>query len=488
MLNQLLNRESTSLSATKTGLKLNEWAPIKSLPKRYQDEILNRSKVKEFSAGEVIFVIEADDEDDFYLLEGAVQFIDGSRRVVETLEHSGEQSLELIDHHRPRIYTAKATQNCKVFVTRRTFSDTLNSASAGKQAIPEVEVNEIEMEGSGNWMLSMLSSSVFSSLPPENLQKIFINMDTSKVAAGTTIVEQGIQGKNFYLIQHGECVITQQDASGVKKVLSHLSSGETFGERSLISGAASDISVEMKSDGILMMLPKESFNQLVQQPLLNTVSIEKANTLISEGAAWIDVRTKAEYQTQAIKDSTNIDLENLYTAIKDLSPNKTYILCGNSESHAMTSAFLLSIHGFTVYSLSSSIKAYLASNTDAQVSIQKVAQEAIPIPVLESTVADEIPLATQAESTLELTIEQTPQIKVNTAAITKNMQNLSLDIEQQIRKEINDLFILKQKELEFEIEQRFKQYHQVTAKLMKKKLDDLTLVQQVQAKLAAKKS
>ena len=485
MLNQLLSRNSTGLSATMAGLHLNEWAPINNLPKRYQDEILNRSEVVEYAAGKIIFMVKDDDEKDYYLLEGAVELISPKGDPIKTVEHSGQQALELIDHNRPRIQTAKATKDCKVFVTRRTFFDTLNSGNAGKQALPEVEVNEIDMEGSGNWMLHMLNSSVFSNLPPENLQQIFISMDTVKVPAGTAIVKQDKLGDYFYLIQHGDCVITQQKDGREKKELYRLSAGETFGERSLISDEPSDVAVEMLSDGVVMRISKDSFNELVKDPLLDQVSIDEANSLIGEGASWIDVRSADQYQEQAIKDSINIDLENIYTAVKGLNTNKKYILCGDSASHAMASAFLLSIKGFTVYSLSTSVAEYLESNVDAGINVQQEAQQEVPDPILETTVDDEsLPLLAAEE--LEKTADQPPQIRVNTDAIAENMQNISKDLELQIRKEINDITILKQKELEQEINLRFKKYHMVTARLMKKKLDDLELVYKVQAKLGNK--
>ena len=488
MLNQLLNRDSSGLSASITGLQLNEWAPICNLPKRYQDEILNRSEVKEYKAGEMIFMAKGNDEKDYYLFEGSVEFINEKREQVKTTRHSGQQSLELIDHQRPRIYTVKAEENCKVFVTRRTFFDTLNSANSGKASLPEVEVSEIDMEGSGNWMLHMLNSSVFSNLPPENLQQIFINMDTVKVPAGSVIVKQGKPGDYFYLIQHGDCVISQQGKNGEKKELYHLGTGETFGERSLITGESSDVSVEMLSDGVVMRISKDNFNELVKEPLLDQISIDEANSLIEAGASWIDVRDADQYREQAIKNSLNIGLNNIYTAVKGLNINTKYVLCGNSPSHAMASAFLLSIKGFTVYSLSTSVEEYLESNPDAEISVQQVETQEAPVPVLETTVDEEhIPLLAETEQ-LEETADQPPQIKVNTVAISENIENISRDLEVQIRKEINDLFILKQKELEQEVSDKFKKYHLVTARIMKKKLDDLELVYQVQSKLRNKKT
>lgn len=486
MLNNLLNRDFSSLPASTAELQLSEWLPIVDLPKRHQDEILSRSEVVEYASGDIVFMNGDDDEKDFYLLEGSIEFVNSLGEQIQLLEHSGQQSLELIDHHKPRTFTARTKQHCKVFVTRRTFFDTLNSASGGKEKIPELDVSEIDMEGSGNWMLHLLNSSVFSILPPENLQQIFINMESIRVPAGTLIVEQGVPGEYFYLLQDGECLITHRNDSGEKKKLSKLSSGETFGERSLISEEPSDVEIEMLTNSFVMRIHKDNFDALVKEHILSAVSIDKANSLVDEGAIWIDVRSPEKYRESAIKNSINMDLNKVYTALKGLNLEKKYIICGDSKLHAMTSAFMLSVNGFSVSSLSVSVSSYLESNADSSISVQEVAKKEIPAPVLETTMdVEEIPLLADIE-TIEKAEDDPPQIRINPESVVENMQALSCDFELQMRKEINDLFILKQKELESEVNARFKKYHLVTAQIMKKKLDDLEKIYAVQSKLSNK--
>ena len=486
MLNHLLNRDSSSLSASVVELRLNEWLPIINLPKRHQDEILNRSEVVEYAPGNIVFMNEDDDEKDFYLLEGSIEFVNSLGEQVQFQEHSGQKSLELLDHHKPRVFTARAKQHCKVFVTRRTFFNTLNSASGGEQKIPELDVSEIDMEGSGNWMLHLLNSSVFSMLPPENLQQIFISMESIRVPAGTSIVEQGELGEYFYLLQDGECLITHRNDKGEKKKLAKLSSGETFGERSLLSEEPSDVEIEMLTNSFVMRIHKDSFDTLVKEYILSEVSIEKASLLVNEGAVWIDVRNPEQYKELAIKNSFNMDLNKIYTGMKGLSVEKKYILCGDSKSDAMASAFMLSVNGFSVYSLTTSVHSYLDLNSDSAVNIQQATKMEVSTPVLETTLdVEEVPLLADIE-TFEETEDNPPQIRINPESVIENLQALSSDFELQMRKEINDLYILKQKELEKEVDIRFKKYHLATAQIMKKKLDDLGKVYSIQSKLSNK--
>ena len=48
----------------------------------------------------------------------------------------------------------------------------------------------------------------------------------------------------------------------------------------------------MLSDGALMRLERERFEQLVVAPMLNPVSYEQALRLVDRGAVWLDVRAQ----------------------------------------------------------------------------------------------------------------------------------------------------------------------------------------------------
>ncbi|MFK8067436.1 MAG: cyclic nucleotide-binding domain-containing protein [Gammaproteobacteria bacterium] len=485
MLKQLLNRNSIDKTTKIDGKPLNEWEPIKNLPSRYQDEILNRSEVIKYQDGDIIFMINEDDGKDCYLLSGSVELIDRNNNQVQLLTHSGRHELETIDHNKPRIFSARVRQECVVFVTRQTFFGTINSGRQQTQ-IPKLEVNEVDMESSSNWMLHLLNSSVFSELEPANLQKVFVQLDTIQVSNGEKLINQGDDGEFFYLIQHGDCAITRRSKDGDTKTLTKLGSGETFGERSILSGTPSDVGVEMLSDGILMRVPADIFNNSIKSNHLRRVSIDKADALISEGAGWLDVREPSLYRQKAIKNSINIDLDNLYSSVKGLNPDKKYIVCGESEPEAIASAFLFSSKGFTVYSLTSNVDDYLKFEPDKGISVEVIEKQEKPRPALEFTLGEGNDAAlTESEQQEKLEENQPPQIKVNPEVLVEKAapelvdkieaiaKDAFHDIEKKIQNEIDALIIKKQKEIDQEINLKFKQYHQVTAKLIMKKLTEL---------------
>ncbi len=383
MLKQRNNHDFNGNTTRVNDLPLSEWEPIKNLPSRHQDEILNRTQIIEYNTGDIIFMINDDDGNDYYLLSGSIELIDQQNNQVQLLQHSGQNELETIDHNKPRIFSARVKQNCKVFVTRQTFFGTINS---GRQQmhVPKLEVDEVDMESSSNWMLRMLNSSIFSGLTPASLQQIFVQLDTIQVTDGERIIQQGENGEFFYLIQHGNCAITRRSKGGDTKILTQLGPEGFFGERSILSGTPSDVGIEMLSDGILMRVPADVFNNTIKTNL-NRVSVDKANALIAEGADWLDVRDASLYRQKRIKNSTNLNLDNLYTTTKDLNPNKKFVICGESESHAMATAFLLSSKGFTVCSLKTSVDEYLKLEPDKSVTTELVEELKKPAPALEIT-------------------------------------------------------------------------------------------------------
>ena len=60
--------------------------------------------------------------------------------------------------------------------------------------------------------------------------------------------------------------------------------GDGFGEEALVSDTPRNASVTMRSSGVLMRLDKESFIELIRDPLINRISFQDARRMIDEGA------------------------------------------------------------------------------------------------------------------------------------------------------------------------------------------------------------
>jgi phage shock protein E len=85
--------------------------------------------------------------------------------------------------------------------------------------------------------------------------------------------------------------------------------------------------------------------------------------VISAGAVILDVRTKAEYQSEHLKNSINIPVDKLQQNIKKLNKNKPIITCCASGSRSAAALRLLESNGFEqVYNGGSwlSLRKYMA--------------------------------------------------------------------------------------------------------------------------------
>ena len=74
---------------------------------------------------------------------------------------------------------------------------------------------------------------------------------------------------------------------GIK--LAELGVGDTFGEEALIAEAKRNATVTMLTDGVLMRLNKQDFRELMNEPLLQWVSYDKAREIIANrgAAGWM---------------------------------------------------------------------------------------------------------------------------------------------------------------------------------------------------------
>ncbi len=462
MLNPFLKRELSLPANGINPLALSDWEPISSLPIRHQEEILSKSHTDHFQTGDRLFVIGEKDEKDYYLLSGAVELIDERGKIISEITANDHKKLQLIDHHHPRIFTAKISMRSEVFVTRRTFYDTLNAPSVERH-IPQMEVDELDFEASGNWMLHMLNSGAFAHLPPSRLQEVFLHMTPLEVSAGQTLITQGEAHEYFYLLQQGKAIIDHNGAQ-----IATLATGDTFGERTMITQTTSAYSITMETDGALMRMPRSSFESLIASALILPTEITSFDQTIASETLFLDMRSKNAIEANPIDNSLHFIDSDLYKNIDQLNAASSYIVIADSEKEAQVAAFILSANGLNAFFAPTSLNQSLSAS-----SLEKEAGDPPSENVPASAKIKKQPIVDKTQSAVKnaATIESRPAEHPLLDEISNSMQ----DMELQIRKEMNDLLLLKKRELEQEMEFRFKQYHLITAKLLKKKLSDLQL-------------
>ena len=332
---------------------LKGFVPPSALNAENFQELAGKTYVEDVAAGKAIFKEGDNDRQSVYLVDGQAEITSssGDSKIVVSGSDIAKHPLA---NQQPRKHTATAKVDSQVI---RVDSDLLDILLTWDQ-LSGIEVDEIQVEeesveeDDGDWMTRILQSKAFLQVPPANIQALFMRVQEVPVKAGDAIIKQGEDGDYYYIVKHGKCKVTRNSKTGSELTLATLGDGDAFGEEALLSEAKRNANIVMTTDGSLMRLSKEDFNELLKEPMLSWVSNEEADALVkNEGAVWIDVRLESEFKNSNIEGSVNIPLFMLRLKAQSLDPDKQYILYCNSGRQSSACAFLLSERGLKVHCL-----------------------------------------------------------------------------------------------------------------------------------------
>lgn len=184
-------------------------------------------------------------------------------------------------------------------------------------------------------------------LPPINLQKIMMALEVVDFKPGEVIIAQGSVGDYYYLIKNGQCQCMRKASPNAKDIkIRQLTTGDTFGEDALISGAPRDLTISALTDVSLLRLDKQRFLSLIKEPALIFVDSIQMQEAIKQGVILLDVRVPEEYKKRHIKGSINEPFFSLRMQLKTLNREKPYIvICGDGRI-SEAGAFLLVNNNF----------------------------------------------------------------------------------------------------------------------------------------------
>ena len=107
----------------------------------------------------------------------------------------------------------------------------------------------------------------------------------------------------------------------------------------------------MLADGVLMRLNKQDFRELMNEPLLQWVSYERAREIIARGGRWLDVRLPSEHQNLSIEGSLNIPLYFIRLKLTTLDRKIPYVVYCDTGRRSSAAAYILVERGFDAYVL-----------------------------------------------------------------------------------------------------------------------------------------
>lgn len=331
---------------------LKSFVPPSALNAENFQELAGKAQVEELGAGKAIFKTGDVDRKTIYLLEGEVELTD-SGGVKSAVSSGTDISRHPLANHQPRKHTAVTKSPCKI---TRIDSDLLDILLTWDQ-LSGIEVDEIaneeeeEADEGGDWMTRILQSKAFLQVPPANIQAMFMRMEEVPVKAGDTIIKQGEDGDYYYIIKTGKCKVTRSSKTKTELTLATLGDGDAFGEEALLTEAKRNANIVMTTDGVLMRLSKEDFNELLREPNLKWVTAAEADEMVKQGAVWVDVRLEDEHKNSGIPGSINIPVFMLRLKAESLDHGKKYILYCDTGRRSSAAAYLLSERGLEAYCL-----------------------------------------------------------------------------------------------------------------------------------------
>ncbi len=354
--------------------QLKQLEPITALSDERLQELMPLSYVEHLGIGANMFREGDIDNQTVYLLEGDVQLTSSDGKISKIISHKDQQARFPLDDSQPRQFSCSALTRVEVVRIDNSVLDymmmwdqmavseatamkisqkeaTQGVANSQQQAIPEKQAHPdfaktviitepVSSEEDRSWIRKMRHIMAFKSMPPANIKQLLGRMESINVHKGDMIVSQGEIGDYYYVLTEGKAKVTRTVD------LATLEPGRSFGEEALLSGSKRNASVTMETDGVVMRLSKDDFNELLKEPLLTRVSPDEARLRVINGARWVDVRHAKEHHHSHLPDAINIPLHELRLRMDELDKNTPYIIYCGTGRRSSAAAFLLVQKGF----------------------------------------------------------------------------------------------------------------------------------------------
>lgn len=332
----------------------NSLIPVNCLPEDRQKILLENAVIETHEVGAYLFQQGDVDDNVYYLLSGKINMM-ATDESSFTIDTNVEQCLYPIGQMQPRQYSAYILQPSQTLTISKSLFDTLLES---ENTEPSIELDDITDTGC-DWMTQLLQSRIFTSIPPQNIQRIFELFEEVSVKENDRIINQNDEGDYFYIIRSGRFEVTRRmDKQNKTFKLATLREGDSFGEESLLGDMPRNASVTAISDGILMRITKESFITLIRDPVIRDHDLDKATQLVEKGGIWLDVRSREEHNRDKIDGSLNLPLNTLRIQMNKLDMESKYVVFCDNGARSTIAAYLLMSKGYTVSHLEGGIMKY----------------------------------------------------------------------------------------------------------------------------------
>ncbi|MGB1220144.1 MAG: cyclic nucleotide-binding domain-containing protein [Alcanivoracaceae bacterium] len=328
--------------------KLQEFIPFDCLSESHLKEICGQIQVLNLPPARVLFKRGEQSDKAFFLIKGALDLTDASFQVRNFPADDDENYLAL-DNYAEHTVNAITKEPTVVYGIERNKLDLLMTWTQAAESMLDEDDDSHERD----WMDALLESELFSQIPPQNIQALFVKFEEREVSLGEEIVREGEAGDTFYVIKQGKAMVTRNQGSKAE-TLAALTAGSFFGEDALISDDPRNATVTMTSDGVLMCLGKEDFHTLLSGSVIRKLKDAQIEEMEEEGdraVVRLDVRLPMEFKHDRVPGARNIPLNELRRQLKSLEKDFVYIVSCDGGRRSELGAYLLTEAGLDAYVL-----------------------------------------------------------------------------------------------------------------------------------------
>lgn len=205
--------------------------------------------------------------DYFYIVERGkfeifVRRVGTEPTMVATVEDNGSFGELALMYNAPRAATVTATTDSTLWALDRiTFRSLLMERTSRKRRLYERFLETVPL---------------LKSLQAYERQKIADALESVTYEDGSTIVKQGDQGDDFFLIEQGSVRVYKTDEGGVTREYPSLTHGGYFGELALLDNQARQATLVANGRTKCARMSKDAFDRLLG-PVINIIRREANN-------------------------------------------------------------------------------------------------------------------------------------------------------------------------------------------------------------------
>ena len=324
--------------------------PFNLLSRERINEVVNTVRFIEMRKGEIFQITGGKGNDYLFVVEGQLEIIySGAIKSIAGPDETRKRPVLLPPS--PSTSTLLARQDSIICHADR---DLLDKLISWDEVVHMMADTDVEMH---RLMEQVRNSLVFRRLPLETVESAFKRMKCQDVKEGQEVIRQGEAGDAYYIITAGTAEVYQRGIYDDKpNKIADIKDGDAFGCEALISGSTRNETVRMTSDGTVLVLDKQAFEDLISTPLIKTIHPSIAKTMLETGYSLIDVRYSEEFDEHHIPGATLIPLYELRNRMDELDKSKKYIVYCHGGSRSAIATLIMTQNQIDVISLEGGIR------------------------------------------------------------------------------------------------------------------------------------